>query len=338
MNADAVLAVAGAVGLAALLGTSDAANATAALVSARTGSYRAIAAWSVAWHLAGGLLAGTAVARTVVGMVHVRADLEAATFASACLASVVFTFVTTRRGVPTSASVGLVGGLAGAGVVAGGWHAVEWGRLDGLHLLGVVGVLVGIVLAPFVGALASATAARATRGLAYRLRRGALRPLRGGIWLASAAVGLADGTNDGQKAMGILAVALSGGAVLGRHGGGISWTVRLVCASVLAVGTVVGGRRIVATVSHGLSTSSSVDDLVAQGTSAGVILLGALAGMPLSTSTVVTSAMVGTGLVGRRRHVRWKGVLRVLVVWVVTLPVCAALGAGTYEVVHLVAP
>jgi PiT family inorganic phosphate transporter len=336
VNLDGGLAAAGAIGLAALLGTSDAANSTAALVSARAGTYRSIGAWSVGWHLVGGIVAGTAVARTVVGIVHVRPILAAATYAAACLSSVAFTTLTTRRGLPTSASVGLVGGLAGAGVMAGGWHAVDWGRFDGLRLVGVVGVLLGIVIAPLVGALATAAVARSLRRPGYRLRRTALGPLHGGIWLASAAVGLADGTNDGQKAMGILAVALTGGAVLGGRGLQISWTVRILCAAVLAAGTVVGGRRIVATVSGGLSTTSSVEDLAAQGTSAGVIFLGAVAGLPLSTSTVVTSAMVGSGLVGRRRHVRWEGVLRVLAVWVVTLPACGALGAALYELIRLV--
>ncbi len=310
-------------GIAALLGVSDAPNSSAALVSARSGSYPAVAAWSVGWHLVGGLLAGVAVARTIVGMVHVVPGLLAPTLAAASITSVAFTWLTTRRGLPTSASVGLVGGLAGAGFVAGGWEAVDWGGLDGLRLVGVLGVLGGIVLAPVLGGLVAWAFDRIARKISLHMTRASRRPLNAGLWISSAAVGIADGTNDGQKAMGILAVSLSGGGVLASHGAGISWTEKLLSALVLALFTVLGGRRIVRTVSRGLARGGAVDDLAAQSASAGLIFLAAFAGIPLSTSTVVTSAMVGTGVATRRRHVKWAGVIRILVVWAITVPSCA---------------
>ncbi len=324
------LAVAGAIGLAALLGVSDAPNAAAALISARTGNYSQVAAWSVAWHVAGGLLAGAAVARTMVGIVHVPPHLTAAVLAAACLTSVVFTWASTHRGFPVSASVALVGGLAGAGVVAGGTAAVDWGGLSGLRLSGVVGVLAGILLAPFLAAAVAAALDRFARRLAYRAPRRAIGGVHAGLWVASAAVALADGTNDGQKAMGILAVSVAGTASLGAAGGIAAWE-RILCAVVLAVFTVLGGRRVVARVSRGLAQGGAVDDLAAQSASAGIILLAGVVGLPLSTSTVVTSAMVGTGVTGRRHHVRWSGVLQILAMWAVTVPVSALLAAGVFE-------
>ncbi len=326
-----LVAAAAAVGLAALLGVSDAPNSTAALVSARSGSYPAVAAWSIGWHLVGGLVAGTAVARTVVGLVHVGPHLLEPALASGCIASVGFTWLTTRRGFPTSASVGLVGGLAGAGVMAGGWHAVAWGQLSGFRLLGIAGVLVGILAAPVLGALAAGALDRGLRPLSFRLRRRSLRGLHGGLWFASAAVAVTDGSNDGQKAMALLAVALSGPGTFAAGGGGISWAERIACASVLAIFTVLGGRRIVLTVSRGLGKESSVDDLAAQSASAVVIFLGGLAGLPLSTSTVVTSSMIGTGLARRQRHIRWQGVARIVAVWGVTVPSCAVVGGVIFE-------
>jgi PiT family inorganic phosphate transporter len=327
------LAIVGAIGLAALLGVSDAPNATAALVSARTGSYPQVAAWSVLWHVVGGLLAGAAVARTIVGIVHVRPHLAAAVFAAACLTSVVFTWVTTHRGFPVSASVALVGGLAGAGVVAGGTQAVDWGGVTGVRLSGVTGVLAGIVLAPFVAGAVAGVADRLARRLAYRAPRRALGGVHGGLWAASAAVALADGTNDGQKAMGILAVSVAGTASLSSAGGIATWE-RLLSALVLALFTVLGGRRVVARVSRGLAQGGAVDDLAAQSASAGMILLAGVVGLPLSTSTVVTSAMVGTGVTGRRHHVRWSGVLEILAMWVVTVPASALLAAGVFEILR----
>ena len=326
-----VVAAVGALTLAALLGAGDSANATAALVSARAGSYPGVVAWSVGWHFAGGLVAGSAVARTVVGIVQVPAALLALTLAAASFASVAFTWVMTRRGFPASASVGLVGGLAGAGVAAGGWRAVQWVSAPFSGRAGVTGVLLGILLAPVLGSLFAAIIGRGLRRLSFRVTRHAVRPLRGGVWLTSAAVALSDGTNDGQKSMGVLAVAVSGSAALASPGTGIGWGVKAVCAAVLALGTGLGGRQVIATVSRGLARPGPVGSLAAQSASAGVIFLGAAAGLPLATSAVVTSAMVGTGIAGRRRHVRWQAVGAILLVWAVTLPACALLGAGIFE-------
>jgi len=326
------LLVVAALAFAALLGVSDAPNASAALIAARTGTYSGIAVWSVVWHMVGGVLAASAVARTMVEMVHVGPARSAPVLASACLTAVAFTWVTTRRGLPTSASVALVGGLAGAGVAAGGVSAVEWGGLAGVRLIGVFGVLFGILLAPVLAELAAWGAGKISRRSAAHLRRSARRGVHGALWVASAAVGLADGTNDGQKAMGILAVAVSGGGTLGAVDAITLWE-RLVCALVLALGTVIGGHRVVARVSRGLGRrSGAVDDLAAQSTSAGIILLAAGVGLPLSTSTVVTSAMVGSGMAARRRHVRWSGVASIFVAWVLTVPACALVAAGLFEI------
>ncbi len=327
------LGVSGALCLAALLGVSDAPNAAAALLAARTGSPGAVAAWSVVWHVAGGLLAGEAVARTLVGLVHVGASSMVPVLVAASCTAVAFTWVTTRRGLPTSASVGLVGGLAGAGLVAGGTGAVEWGGLSGARPTGVLGVLVGILLAPFLAALASGLVDRLMRHAAFRLTRSARRAVHAGLWMAAAAVAVADGTNDGQKAMGVLALVLSGGVSLAAAGGITTWE-RVTCAFVLALATGLGGRRVVARVSRGLARGGAVDDLAAQCASAGVILFAAASGFPLSTSSVVTSAMVGTGVSARRRHVRWSGVLVIFGVWLVTVPACAVVAAGVFEILR----
>ncbi|HMC09520.1 MAG TPA: inorganic phosphate transporter [Actinomycetota bacterium] len=321
------LTVAAALALAAVLGVSDAPNASSALIAAGEGSYRRVAAWSAAWHLAGGLLAGSAVATTLVSLVRVSPALLAPTLVAGCAATILFTTVTTRRGLPTSASVGLVGGLAGAGLVAGGWKAVEWGGLHGFRLVGVVGVLLGILLAPLIGGLAAAGVNRPARRASRRLSRHALRPVRGGIWVTSAAVALADGSNDGQKAMGILAAALAGTGVLAA-GHPIPLWQRAACAAVLAVATGVAGHLVVAKVAKGLARANPVDGLSAQTASAAVILLAAASGLPLSTSTVVASSMVGAGAARRHRHVRWHGVAGILGAWALTVPACALLGAA----------
>jgi PiT family inorganic phosphate transporter len=281
----------------------------------------------VTWHFAGGLLAGTAVARTVLDLVRVSPRQLAPTLAAASIAAIGFTTLTTRRGIPTSASVALVGGLAGAGVMAGGTKAVEWGGLHGFRLVGVIGVLLGILLAPVLGGLAAAALNRPLRRASLHLSREALGPLRKATWAASAAVAFADGTNDGQKAMALLAVGVAGaGAVTVGHSFPL-WE-RATCAAVLALSTALAGRRVVAKVARGVARAGPVDGLAAETASAGVIFLAAAAGLPLSTSTVVTSGVVGAGAARRYRHVRWRSVVTILGAWIVTLPACALLAAA----------
>lgn len=327
MNASGVPGVIGALALAGLLGVSDAPNATAALVSGRTRSYPAVASWSFGWHLLGGFLAGTLVARTTVGMVRVPPHELIPVLTAGCWSAVIFTWLTTRAGLPTSASVGLVGGLAGAGLADQGWRGVHWGGLAGYRLVGVLGVLGGILIAPVVAGGAALVLERLARPLSMRLPRDAAGPVRAGVWAASAAVALADGTNDGQKAMGVLAASLSGAAALQPGGAGISWPVRVSCATLLAGFSVLGGRQVVTTVARRLWRSNITDDLAGQSAAAGVILLAAAAGLPLSTSTVVTSAKVGTGVSRAPRHLRRQQVLRILETWLITVPACGMGGA-----------
>jgi PiT family inorganic phosphate transporter len=160
-----------------------------------------------------------------------------------------------------------------------------------------------------------------------RLRRGTARPIRVGAWVASAAVAFADGTNDGQKAMGVLAASLSGVAVLRPGGGGIGWPVRVSCALLLAVFSALGGRQVVTTVARRLWRSTTPDDLAAQSSAAAVIFLAAWRGLPLSTSTVVTSAKVGAGVSRRPRHVQRRQAIRILETWLLTVPACGIVGA-----------
>lgn len=320
------IVVLSALGLAAMLGTADAPNASAALLASGARPWGRVAVWSAGWHLAGGLLAGATVARTLLALVQVHGNLLAPTVGAGTLSAIGFTKATTGRGLPTSASIALVGGLAGAGVAAGGWRAVEWVGTKGLAS-GVVGVLAGIVLAPILGGLAAAALNAPARRAALRLRRPALRPLRGATWAAAAAVAFADGSNDGQKAFAVLAVA---GAGAGTLGGGrlLPFWQQAIAAGVLAACAGWTGRRVVRRVARGQARPNPIDGLAAQAASAAVLFGSSAIGLPLSTSSVVASSVVGAAGTRRHRHVRWGVVGRILVAWAVTVPACALLGAG----------
>ncbi|MHB1740452.1 MAG: inorganic phosphate transporter [Actinomycetes bacterium] len=326
MTVEGVAALVVAVGFAFMLGVSDAPNASAALIAARATSYRGAVGFALVAHVAGGLLAGQAVARTMVGLVHVTPAQVAATYLAGGIASIGFTLVATRRGIPVSASIGLVGGLVGAAVVLGGWQAVGWGGLHGGRPYGVIGTLAAIVVSPVLGAGVAALARRGLAPLARRATRRSLHPLRGLIWLAAGLVGLADGSNDGQKAMGLVTGLLLAAGVIPVFA--VPFWVTALVAVVLAVGTAAGGQRIIRTVSSRFYRGGPLDGLAAQAASALTILGAGYLGAPVSTSTVVASGMVGVGAARRRRHVRWATVSSVVTAWIVTVPACALVGAG----------
>jgi PiT family inorganic phosphate transporter len=158
-----------------------------------------------------------------------------------------------------------------------------------------------------------------------RATRRLLRPVRGGIWLGAALVGLSDGTNDGQKAMGLIAGTLVATGSLDAFD--VPLWVRASAGLVLAAGTVLGGRRIVRRVGRGFYRGGPLDGLGAQGSAAGVIFGCTALGLPISTSAVVASSIVGVGLDRRPRHVRWAAYGNTVSAWAITIPACLALGA-----------
>jgi PiT family inorganic phosphate transporter len=259
----------------------------------------------------------------------------AATYLAAGLATIGFSLVATRRGLPVSASIGLVGGLVGAAAVASGWSAVGWGGFESGHLVGVFGVLAAVLLSPWLGAVLAAGARRGLEPIARRATRRSVRPLRALIWVTAGLVAVADGSNDGQKAMGLATGLLVAGGVIPTFVVPL-WVTALV-AVVLAFGTAVGGRRVIRTVSSRLYRGGPLDGLAAQAASAVAILGSSFLGAPVSTSTIVTSGMVGVGVARRRHHVQWTRVSIVVMAWVLTVPACALVGAGLVAVGQLVA-
>ena len=203
-----VVAIGAALGLAFVLGISSAPNAASALVASRAAPWRVALGYSFLLHALGALLGGTAVALTIAHLVTAPDDEIATIYAAGCIATIAFVGAASRLGLPTSATHGLVGGVAGAGLAEGGVDAVNWGGFDGFRPVGVLGTLAALVVAPILGVAAGWTARRvAVRALSRGTRR-MLGPVRGGIWVAAGAVALTDGTNDGQKAMGVAATTL----------------------------------------------------------------------------------------------------------------------------------
>jgi PiT family inorganic phosphate transporter len=197
----------------------------------------------------------------------------------------------------------------------------------------VIGTLLAIAVSPVIGAAAAAGLRLVLgRGL-RRATRAMARPVTRAIWVSAGLVALADGSNDGQKAMGLATALLVATGTLHRFA--VPFWVTALMAVVLAAGTAVGGRQIVRTVSSRFYRGGPLDSLAAQSASATTILVAAWLGAPVSTSTVVASGMVGVGAARRRRHVHWPTVRTVIAAWMITVPACALVGAGLIEVGRL---
>lgn len=329
-----VVAIVAALGVAFVLGISSAPNATSALVAARAAPWHVALGFSFLLHALGALLGGTAVALTIAGLVSVPAADVAPVYAAGCVATIAFVIGASRLGLPTSATHGLIGGLAGAALASGGVDAVNWGGLDGIRPVGTLGALLALVVSPIAGVAAGWSARRiAVRSLSRGTRR-LLAPVRGGIWVAAGAVALSDGTNNGQKAMGVAATTLVASGAIDHFE--VPLWVRVSVAVVLGLGTVIGGGRVVRRVSRGYFRPAPLDSLASQTSAAAVIFGSTALGAPVSTSTVVTAAVVGVGADRHPRHVRWAGVADTVSAWFLTVPVCAVTGALLYACASLI--
>ncbi len=306
-------------------GFHDSSNSLAAPVATRAMSPGQALAVTTVFTVLGPILAGTAVADTVGGLVDVSSDDVLGVLLAALLAAVGWNVLTWRLGLPSSSSHALVGGLVGATIAAAGMPAVNWGGFDGWRPVGVLGVLGVLATSPLIGGLAGwVLDVSARRGL-RRADRSVTGPLKAGQWVTSAALAFSHGTNDAQKTMGLITLALVAAGALPEFT--VPLWVKLACAATMTLGTALGGWRIVRTVGRGIYRIRPLDGLASQGASTLVIGGAAALGAPVSTTHVVASSVVGVGAARRKRHVRWRVVREILLAWCVTLPGCAALGA-----------
>jgi PiT family inorganic phosphate transporter len=306
-------------------GFHDSANSVAALVATRAAKPGAALLLAAGCHIAGPLLVGTAVADTVGGVVRLPPDRIVAAVSAAVLGAIGWNLLTWLRGLPSSSSHALVGGLIGACAAVAGPSAVVWGGVSHGRPSGVLGVLVGLAISPLAGAAAGALGELLARRLTRRARRGLATGVRRAEWATAAALALSHGANDAQKTMGLITLMLVATGHLTAFA--VPLWVKLAAAGSLTVGTSLGGWRIVRTVGRGIYRMQPLDGLVSQASSAGVIFAAAALGAPVSTTHVVAAGVVGVGAARRRRHVRWPVVGEMASAWLVTMPATAALAA-----------
>lgn len=233
---------------------------------------------------------------------------------------VLWNLLTWLLGIPSSSSHALFGGLIGAAIASLGPHGVKW---DGV----IRSVAIPAIAAPVVACLVSSVGT----ALVYRIAASVptetrTRGFRWGQIGSASLVSLAHGTNDAQKTMGVITLALiAAGHWSDTHT--IPLWVRFACAFAIASGTYMGGWRVIRTLGKGLVEIDSPQGMAAEAASAAIILSSSHAGMALSTTHVATGSILGSGLGKRGAEVRWKVALKMLVAWMITLPAAALVGA-----------
>ena len=248
------------------------------------------------------------------------------------IGGILWNLLTWLFGIPSSSSHALFGGLIGAGLAALGTAGINWTGVTEK-------VLIPAVAAPLIAGVVAACGT----WLVYRITRSGLAKRRetGFRWgqIATASlVALAHGTNDAQKTMGVIALAL---ITTGHLGGnvkedGLPFWVIASCAIAIGLGTYLGGWRVIRTLGKGLVEIESPQGLAAEASSAAIILSSSAAGMALSTTHVATGSILGSGVGKPGAEVRWAVAGRMAVAWLITLPAAAAVGALSYWLSHTV--
>ena len=316
-------------------GFHDAANSIATVVSTRVLTPLQGVTWAAFWNFVAAFTFGTAVAKTIgEGLVDVTKVTTLVIFCG-LIGAITWDLITWRIGLPTSSSHALVGGYAGAAVVAAGW--------DVLILSGWVKVLAFMIISPFVGwllggifmiAIIWVFRKRTPASVDHYFRRGQL--------VSAAMYSLGHGTNDAQKTMGIIAGVLytvpayqylvtdSSGNLI------IPFWIVLMAHAAIALGTLSGGWRIVHTVGTRITKLKPMGGFAAESAGAITIFSATSMGVPISTTHVITGAIVGVGSVNGKRAVRWGVAGSIVWAWLLTIPASAVIAAVCYLVLSTI--
>ena len=307
-------------------GFHDSANAIATSVATQALRPRTAVLMAATMNFAGAF-AGTAVARTIgAGLVDVDTTTEAVVIA-ALLGAIAWNLFTWWFGIPSSSSHALIGGLLGATVVAAGFGA--------LNTEGIVNkVIIPMFSSPLVGFVLGLLFMVLLARLFFRApRRPASRIFRKAQVFSAGFMAFAHGSNDAQKTMGIITLALFAAGLIDDDTVPV-WVI-IIAASAMSLGTAAGGWRIMKTMGQRVVELEPVHGFAAETTAATVLVATASMGMPVSTTHVISSAITGVGTTKGTRRVNW-GIARTIVTaWIVTIPAAALVGAAAWVVLDV---
>lgn len=303
-----------------LNGMHDSRNVVSTVISSRAFSPGVALGITALAEFAGPFIFGVAVAQAIGrGIVDSEAVNERVLIV-ALASSILWNLITWSMRVPSSSSHALIGGLLGAVSMQAGAQAIQ--------VSGLLQILIALFASPIIGFVIGFILLRIIVTLSWRATPRINEFFKSSQLLTALALGISHGSNDGQKTMGIISLALFTGGYLGSFE--IPLWVILISATALALGTTIGGWRLIHKVGGGFYKIRPLDGFTTQLASAVVIISASLVGGPVSATQVINSAIMGVGTAERASKVRWGIVQEIVTAWIFTIPATGFLAAGIY--------
>lgn len=306
-------------------GLTDAPNAIATVVATGVLSPRTAIILAVVGNIAG-TFAGTAVAATIGKGIVDASVVSLSLIAGAMLSVIGWGFTAAHLGIPVSKSHALVAGLAGAGLAAGGFGALEWSGWEK--------VIKGLFISTFAGFILAFIIGKAIQVFSAKSSAKSARKVFGRLQVVSAVfMAFNHGMNDGQKFVGILTLTLLQAAVLTKFE--VVWPVVLICALTMGFGTAFGGWKILKTVGQKMVRIESWQGFAAESGASSMIFIASQYGIPLSTTHTITTSITGSAASLNAKRVNWGIVRGIVLAWLITFPVCTLIAFMVCSVIKL---
>jgi PiT family inorganic phosphate transporter len=303
-----------------LNGVHDSSNVVATMISSRAIPPKAALAMTALANFFGPFIFGVAVANTIGHEIVAAESINTQVLLGALVSAIFWNLLTWYLGFPSSSSHALIGGFMGAVIMAAGWRAIQLGGLEKILIALFASPLLGYVIGFLLLKLITLLSWNATPRINNLFKRAQV--------LTALALALSHGTNDAQKTMGIITLALVTGGVLSEFAVPV-WVI-ILCAGMIAAGTALGGWKLIRTLGGKFYKIRPLDGFTSQLASAVVILGASIVGGPVSTTQVVSSSIMGVGAAERVNKVRWGVAKDIAVAWLLTIPATALVGAGAY--------
>lgn len=307
-----------------LNGIHDSSNIVATMISSRAFSPQVALGVTAVANFLGPFILGVAVATTIGHEIVLPDAITINVLLAALISAIAWNLITWFLGIPSSSSHALIGGLIGAVIMGAGWRAIQWGGLDK--------VLIALFISPVIGLVLGFLFTR----LIFFLSRGASPKIneffKRSQLVTAIALAFSHGTNDAQKTMGIITLGL---VITGYLPGfQVPFWVVAISAGAIALGTLLGGWRLIKTLGGKFYKIRPVHGFASQLTSAFVIIGASLIGAPVSTTQIVSSSIMGVGSAERLSKVHWGVAGEIAIAWLVTIPATILVAAGVYLVIE----
>ncbi|MDD1655408.1 MAG: inorganic phosphate transporter [Methanomicrobiales archaeon] len=316
-------------------GFHDSANAISTVVSTRVLSPGQAVSFAAFFNFIAAFAFGVAVASTIskiLNLEQIPPEVIPFIVLSALVGAISWNLITWYSGLPTSSSHALIGGLVGAGIAAGGIATIKLSTLSVIVLFMVLSPIIGLAIGFLFMVVVLWVSADTHRSVAD----GYFRRLQ---LFSAASYSFSHGTNDAQKTMGIITPLLYS---IGYYGATadpahlpVPYWVILICHAAIALGTLAGGWRIVRTMGYNITRLRPAHGFAAETAGSATIIGASVIGIPVSTTHVISSSIMGVGLTKGAGSVRWSVARSIVIAWILTIPISAAIGYAVFSVMRL---